>query len=356
MNSKIKDSVFDKTIFVGPDIEAKGGIASVLRSYSENFEPFHYLPTNSRRGTLAGLFVVGFSILRMPIERLRGRKILHIHYATGKSWIRKQFLRKWGSLLGFKTIMHCHAAEMKKTVAKNGVSRVRKALDKADANVVLSQSWKDYFNKTIGCRNVHKINNIVNPSDEPAKHMNASPAFVFVGEICTRKGVDDLVEAMNILKKRNKHATLRICGNGNADSLNKKIEEYGLGQTVEYVGWINPEQRKKILSESDVLVLPSFAEGLPISLLEAMAQELAVVSTPVGGIPEIIEENVNGYLVEPGNPESLADALSKYTDDRNLASRQGKEGLKVVSKFYPPQVAEELTELYNDVLKGRHAG
>lgn len=85
---------------------------SVLKSYSEHFTPFNYLSSNSYKGFIPGLFATMKTAIKIPFYKRKGYKILHIHHASGKSWVRKSFLMLWCKLWWYKTIMHCHSGKV----------------------------------------------------------------------------------------------------------------------------------------------------------------------------------------------------------------------------------------------------
>lgn len=350
--TKIHYPVFDKVLFIGPDINAKGGIASVLASYKKNFAPFHYLPTNSDKGKIPGYLNTVLCLVRMPFRRLAGRKILHVHYASGKSWYRKQIIMAWGRFLGYKIVAHCHSGEFKEFSKKTGYGKIGKALDKAVANIVLSKSWKDFFTNNLKAGNIWIINNIISRPPEIKEHIAKSQVtFLFLGEIWERKGVFDILEAVKKLKTQGYNFKVILGGKGEVEKLRSEISRLGIDDYIEFRGWMNAEQKNNAFNESDVLLLPSYAEGLPISILEAMSYGRGVLSTPVGGIPEIITYGVNGFLITPGNRDEIKDAMLEYIKNPQLASLQGQKSLNIISHFYPETVGAQLSKMYSDILE-----
>ena len=132
--------------------------------------------------------------------------------------------------------------------------------------------------------------------------------------------------------------------------LEKYVESKNLSSKIVFTG-----KRKNIfhlLKISDFFVLPSIErEGLSIALIEALAMGLPVIGTRVGGIPEVIEENSNGFLIEPDNANELADAISKLIQDRALMEKMGKVGTKIsLSKFSNSRMIEEIEKIYSILL------
>ena len=124
--------------------------------------------------------------------------------------------------------------------------------------------------------------------------------ILYSGRIGQRKGAFDLIEAWRKIGLKNKErAELIIIGDGKIEEARKMVDEYGLEESCKVLGWVSEEEKNTILASSKIFILPSFNEGLPMSLLEAMSYALAPIITPVGGIPNIIEEGVNGSFVTP---------------------------------------------------------
>ena len=115
------------------------------------------------------------------------------------------------------------------------------------------------------------------------------------------------------------------------------------------VGWVGGDKKINLLNWADVFILPSFNEGLPISILEAMSYGLPIISTPVGGIPEVVKDN--GTLVTPGNDGEICSAMKKYVDNHELLMKEGEMSLKIVETYLPEYVMMQLENIYIKLLK-----
>jgi glycosyltransferase involved in cell wall biosynthesis len=348
-----ENEILNKVLYIGPSIKARGGIASVLSSYASNFPAFNYVSTNSRFGTIPGLFMLALLLVKLVGYRLfTPIKIVHIHGATGKSWYRKMLIINEARLLGFKIVWHCHASRMKEFTASYGTDKIKRTLVKCDEIVVLSKSWFDYFHETFGLTNVTIVNNIVSRPQAKLQNSSAEVRYLFLGEIGPRKGVFDIIEAVRQHKAELAgRFRLIVGGNGEVDKLTGLISQYDLGQLVEFVGWVGGEKKTRLLQQCDVLILPSYNEGLPISILEGMSYRMPIISTPVGGIPEVITTNVNGVLVTPGNCNEIFAAIMRYISDRSLIATEGQKGESMVSVYYPDAVLAQLIQVYRKCLK-----
>jgi len=159
--------------------------------------------------------------------------------------------------------------------------------------------------------------------------------IVFVGQLEKVKGINILIEAFTNIKRDFPDFKLVIIGEGSErKNLEFKIKDLGLKNKVKLKGKLSLEQTKDIMKRCYCLVLPSLSEGLPRVLMEAMALEKPVIASNVGGIPELIKDNENGFLFEKGHSKELARKLKILLEDRNLAKEMGKKGKEFVeSKF-----------------------
>jgi len=172
--------------------------------------------------------------------------------------------------------------------------------------------------------------------------------ILFVGTLKSVKGVKYLIEAVGIVKEKVPEIKLLLVGDGGErKNLEKLVEELNLENYVTFIGKIPNEEVPKYMMISDVFVLPSLSEGLPITILEAMASGLPIVATKVGGLPEIVRERENGFLVEPKNSKEIAEkVLYLLSNDkiRNSISLNNKEKAK---NYSWDSIVDKLTKVYS---------
>lgn len=352
-----ENAIYNKVLVVSPDYDAIGGMASIISSYRHNIKGLCFAKSNSRYGFLPGVFNLVILLFRMPLERLRGKKILHVHSASGKSFVRKSLIIRWGRYLGYKIIFHSHGGKMKEYVKKVGILKVWSTLKMCDVIIVLSQSWKEYFESTFHHPNIMVLNNTINMRPHSgAEYMkkyyeDKKIRFLFIGDVYKRKGVLDLVEAAKILKDDfNGRFEIIIGGGGELEMLKSKIKELNLEDEVKTVGWITGETKEGYLTSADVMVLPSYAEGMPVALLEGCAFALPAISTNVGGIPEIVKNGVNGILIEPGDVVALAKAMANFIENHKMLEEYSENALKEFAPFSIEEVKVNLGSIYKWIL------
>lgn len=345
-------SVFDEVLTIGPDLRCIGGIASVLQNYARNLPSFTHCASNSHRGTALGVLALARLLMLMPVYKLRGYKIVHVHGATGKSWVRKRLILHWARVLGFKTIFHCHGGSFADYADRVGVEKIRKELERCTAVVTLSRRWSEVFAERLGFEWARHIENIVElPSFEHQAELHEPLTALFVGKICAEKGLYDLVEALNI-KYDYFEGRLRviIAGVGEVGPFMDAVRRAGLEQIVEYIGPVYGQQKEEAFGRADFVLLPSHYEGMPLCILEGAVRGLPSVATPVGGVPEFIEDGVNGRLVAIKAPQQLAEVLADYVENPGQIKVQGEAAKESVRCHLPQAVVDSLAALYRDVI------
>jgi len=196
----------------------------------------------------------------------------------------------------------------------------------------------------------------VDPREFAPRPFRAAPdpfEILCVGQLDPVKGQHLLVEAMELLVREGRRVRLRIVGDGaNRAGLEEDIARRGLGQHVALEGYLNQDKLRELYTSCDALALPSFAEGIPVVLMEAMAMEIPCVATWITGIPEIITHETVGLLVPPGDAAALARALARLMDDSELRRRLGAQGrLRILEKFDLGRNTERLADLFRRLLQ-----
>lgn len=344
--------VFNRVLFAGPDMKAQGGIASIASSYDEILGGIAYLPTTSRHGKVAGVLRFALSLLSLPVYRMRGYTVLHAHGAVKGSFPRKTLLLACARLLGMTTVHHIHSGNIRKYCRQIGFGKARRILSRNDAVVALSAEWARFFEEELGLRNVRVVHNVVRPvRTAPVNDFRQPVRLLFLGAVYEDKGIFDLLEVV----ARNREAyrgrlLLHIGGSGPEETrMHRFIAEHNIGDMVLTHGWATGADKERLLAECDVLVLPSYAEGMPVCILEAMTANMSVIATDVGGIPELISDHRNGILIPPGDKEALSCAISEILDNPGFLEASAAANMGDVAAYLPESIVRELEELYNSI-------
>jgi colanic acid/amylovoran biosynthesis glycosyltransferase len=181
---------------------------------------------------------------------------------------------------------------------------------------------------------IHRIYNGLNLAEfRRANFPSTPPLVVTIGRLIAKKGFADLIRACRLLTERGKSFRCEIIGEGPlGEKLHGEIEKFGLQNCVALRGAVPQRRIREHLAAANVFVLPSIVDAdggmdnLPTVIMEAMATGLPVISTTIGGIPEMVSENETGFLVQPGDANALARAIEKLINDRLLAQKFGQAG------------------------------
>ncbi len=357
--AKIPSDLSSKILTIGPDYHNHhGGIGALIDVYSQYFEIFNFIPSHKNTNTVLKIYTFFVCLIKLIVTLISNKKIkiLHIHGASYGSFYRKFVVFVLGKyLFRKKVIFHIHGGGFKEFYKNSDVLTkrfVKILLMNADIILCLSQSWKEFFERKFEIKRLQIMPNII---DYPIKINDAVKAdlitFLFLGLICDAKGIFDLMEVIIKNKERYRdRMKLFIGGNGEVQKLKDLIKKNNIEDIVEYSGWITGTEKANILNSSDVYILPSYTEGLPISILESMSYGKAVISTNVGGIPEIVRNNENGLLINPGELNQIEQALDFFLENPDLTKEYGIISEQMVQKHLPHFVLKELKEIYISVL------
>lgn len=323
----------------------QGGIDRImdeLRTVLDRDPPLDLSVTfGTTRGTrsifLSPLYFISF-IGRMAFLRITGRlDLLHINLASHGSTCRKLILARIASLLGIPYIIHLHGGlyqEFFKKTSKIIKLEILHFFHNAKIIIVLGKIWKNFIIYNIN-NDQNKIHILPNAtfSRKIILHRNTHNEIVilFLGKVCNEKGISQLLDALNQLHSDSPWQAI-IAGDGELTTAKSRIRELGLDGRIQLPGWVGPNDVESLIANADILVLPSLAENLPMSVVEGMAGGLAIVATTVGAVGEIISNNQTGLLVPPGDVTALADALRRLIENPGLRHRLGSAAAEYHSK------------------------
>lgn len=333
----------------------KGGVAQVLYNYSQFiFDPFNIIVDSKSGSTTLKLLVFIKACVILVFRLLSNKyKIVHIHTSSYNSFKRSSYFLAISKFFHKKVVLHIHGGGFV-DFYKTNPKWITKVLDKADCIITLSMKWKQYFETITSIPTVAIVENLIPPVDEIQKDScnDNKVHLLFLGLITEEKGIFDLLKLVSEKKSffYENNAVFHIAGNGEVDRLLELIDSYNLGEIVKFEGWVAGEHKINLLKKMDAFILPSYAEGLPLSILEAMSFSLPIIATNVGGIPEIVENNINGYLISPKNNSQLFEAISKIVAQPELREQMGKSSYRRATSYFPNTVAVKLSEIYKNLL------
>jgi len=282
--------------------------------------------------------------------------LVHCHAAMKGSFLRKSIFALTARAARVPVIFHVHGAEFKVFVSRQPAFLQRLiswVLEQQSMVVVLSESWYHYVASIAPRANVEVLHNYVNLPDLSGKVEgdDIEIPVLFLGVVGKRKGVYDLLPAFKDALIEAPELRLIIGGDGEVEKARAVAAELNIENQVVFAGWVHGEEKLSMLRRAKIYVLPSYNEGLPVSLLDAMGWQIPVVSTRVGGIPNLVSEGLDGLLIDAGDRSALTAALVRLAKDRRFRTELGTAGrLKIEQNFSRQVVLPKLEKIYSDLI------
>ena len=342
-------------------LNTKGGMVSVTKNYlgykgwgdyDIKFIPTHF---DSNKWMVMAYFALQFGKIWWHV--MTGNyKIAHLHTAERGSFWRKKILMDFYHKHGIKVVMHHHAAEFEDFYEKCTEAqkrKVQKVLADADVNIVLSKRLVPMIKEKQPKARVEVLYNAVNTYDDNPYSLDARNVL-FMGRLGVRKGTFDLIEAIKRLDKDiPANVKFYLCGDMGENEVCQKVKGLGIEHRIAHVGWIDGEQKREFMSKSMINCLPSYNEGLPMTILETMAAGIPNISTNIASIPEVLFDGENGYLITPGDVDALVDRLRKLINEPDLRKQFSEASYALVTRdFSLVSNIEKLKGLYESLLTG----
>lgn len=344
-----------RILTVGPDLRVRGGVSAVqrllLQALPGDITATH-VATMTEGGRWRKLVTFLRALLLARMQLRRGVDVVHIHFASGASTRRKMMIARLAALYGVPVILHCHGGGYRRYWGRiSSVERrlIRQMLRRAQRILVLGADWGDFYASIGAPRERIEVlpNPVAVPKRVPERTHSDRVRLVHLASLSRDKGSFDLLEALSRLPQRIKEQVHVVAaGTGAVEELRAAAVRLGLQDIVEVRNWIEADERDRLLARSDVFVLPSYYEGLPMSLLEAMAWGLTPICTPIGSIPEYVEDGVSGLLVHPGAVEELAQKIERVVLDGNLRAQLGRRARATVEPLDVAAYAQRVSKLY----------
>ncbi len=349
-----------RILMLGPAEDVRGGVSTIERMMLENQpEGFNIELKRTMHDTslAARLTYWIWRMITVPVRAIfRRPKVVHLHISHGASAFRKLTLGLAYWLVGCRIIYHIHSVDSRIFPRTPRLLHplIRFCYRRGRGFIVLNDSWVESYSKALRLdknRFLSLSNPVMLPEIVPDHPVGDYIQFLFSGRLETLKGVDELLPAFAELKRRTERGVrLVLAGDGDTERYQEMAASLGIADDVEFVGWVGAERLERLQSESHVYVLPSHTEGLPMGMLEAMARELPVIVTPVGGIPDFIQDGVNGLLVEPKDIDALTDALLRYIENDDLRLRIAAAGRTAAEEYDITKYMQKNVEVWKKCL------
>lgn len=350
-----------RVIMTGPMPPSVGGMTTVLSDLGESnlaaqvdLVFFNTAKTTPEGRRLSEALLSKWRLWSDWVRLLnsKSKTIAHIHTCSGFTFFLDGVLVCLARLCSVRVVMHIHGAKFDQFL--DGLHPIllglaRWLFRRCDVIIVLSDSWEIELQKRLGEQSFSVIANgvpLIEGFTRQAR-IRKDVNVLFLGNLTERKGVLDLLDAMRHVD----NAVLHMVGGeeqiGIVDKVKQLIEQQKLNDKVILHGVKSGQDKQQFLQDADIFVLPSYAEGMPVALLEAMAFGLPVIVSNVGGIPAVVTNEVEGFLITAGNREQLTSALKQLVSNPELREKMGQAGrTRCKSQFSIDATADKLLNLY----------
>jgi glycosyltransferase involved in cell wall biosynthesis len=292
------------------------------------------LDTRGGGSAVGSFWFLAVAIVRLIIGRItRDLAGVHVNMAERLSLLRKGVMIAACRALGIPVVLHLHAAELHhfyRKLPRAFQTATRWIFSLPACVIVLGETSKNFVIDELKV-SPDRVEIVINGVPAPkilkrSKLPGEIQQIFFLGNLSERKGVSDLLQALALPGFHRNKLRVILAGGGDIASYEIKAKNLGISELVKFEGWTEQARVAQLMAESDVLVLPSYDEGLPLAILEGLACGVAVVCSPVGEIPSVLQDNVNACFVRPGDVPGLAKALQRVLYESDLMSKISANG------------------------------
>jgi len=287
--------------------------------------------------------------------------LVHIHFCSRVDFWKHAICLGVSRGYGAKTVFHLHGGafgDFLNEMTPWQVSFTKRVFRTADRVIALSNSWRQFLLQLMPLERIRVLSNPID-CERLAPGLRETdpdrPTLLLLGRLGKGKGHYDVLKALPLVIEKYPNVVVQFAGGDDEHGATKDLKRFanhlGLNRHIEFLGPVSFEPKVELLRTASIMILPSYAENMPLSILEAMAARVPVVSTRVGAIPEILDEGEVGLLIDPGDWKGLAQSIIHLLDNPSLAESLGTLGSEKARATWDVQrVADELDGLYSEVL------
>lgn len=345
-------------LMCGSDFSNGGGVVSVCKNYIgsnvwENTE-IQYIVTHTNGRALKKIFcfLKGYAKIITKIIRQKV-DIVHLHVCDGGPFFRKSIILFTAKMFRVKTILHHHTSYVDFFAGLKGLKKaiVQTALKKADVNIVLGESLKQELIAYVSGIHIAVVHNGVQPQNTNRYNPDGK-YLMFSGWFIRRKGFFDFLDAVRgISPDIFGDYKIVLCGRGDEMTMTR-VRDMEMDDRIAYIGYADDVKKKELMSQTIVNVLPSYREGMPMTILETMAYGIPSISTDITTMSEVIENGVDGFLIKSGDVAELRNKINILLKDVGLRKRMSECAYqKVFDQFSIKKQVRDTEKIYKYLMK-----
>lgn len=346
-----------KVLVVATSRKTRGGITAVVKAHEkgEQWEKYHckWIETHRDGNSMRKLWYLIKSLIQYAVI-LPFYDLVHIHVGLRKSVERKLIFAKLAKLFGKRIIIHFHPAT-EKHLFENGLKdSLYKLFTYSDVLIVLSNQWISWINKAFPGNNF-TFRVLYNPCPNATRNFCKKQSIIlYAGILSDRKGYGRLISAFRVIAHHYPGWKLIFAGNGEIENGRKLAEEMGIATQIEFLGWVSGKEKEEAFQRASIYCLPSWGEGFPMGVLDAISYGVPIVTTSVGGIPDLIIDGRNGLIFDPYDTDMLAKKLSILIESSEMRERLVYEADKLMNnELNVVNVNNGLSKIYEEIFGGK---
>lgn len=345
-----------KVLVIGTSSKTRGGITAVINAYQTTnlWKEWNcvWLETHIDRSNVLKILFFLKSFLKYIVQ-LPKASLIHVHLSAPVSAIRKYPFLFLARIFKVPIIIHFHAFSTDSTVDKKYFRLYNKIFNIANTIIVLSESWKQGLIKDLNIDS-RKIQILYNPCPRiiNSQEIKKTNTVLYAGTLDDRKGYKDLIYSFSNIALFYPEWKLCFAGNGEISEGKKLAKDLNIQHQVVFEGWVYGNKKHKLFEEARLFCLPSYAEGFPMAVLDAWSYGLPVITTPVGGIPDVAVDGENMLLFNPGDIEVLSEKLKNMISNQDLRDKISEASLSFSRKeFSLDTIVFQLNNIYQNNIK-----
>lgn len=347
-------------LMLGPSPESMGGMATVekniLDAIRQRGDRAVFISTYEEGGRLKKLAIAAAAYLSYKRE-LSKCDLVHVHMASRGSYKRKKVFMQAAFKRNIPVLLHLHGSEFSvwyDTECSEDQRRdIRMTFNRCARVIALSNEWRDFLLSREICSPelVSILHNAVDiPKDNSTDYSKNN--VLFMGRLGERKSPDVLLRAAAKVLPKHPDACFIFGGDGDVSAYEQLARDLGIIDSCLFIGWAKGAKKEEAFRGASIFCLPSKNEGMPMSVLEAMSYGLATIATPVGGVPQVISDGVDGLLFPVDDVDTLVGELDLLMSDKAHKARIGKRGRARIEEAFSLDVfIEQIISIYNEVCK-----
>lgn len=328
-----------KVLMVGPDSSSKGGISTVISNFKKYYNnpeiEISYFST-WKEGSIVYRVIYSIIMIFRFLLMLLFKKpdLIHIHLAQNGSFYRKSIIIIISKLFNKRVVVHSHASKFDEFYKGQSLfikRYITLIFNLSDTLVVLGDNWKRFYSE-ITSTSIKIVYNAV-PAYSEMEYNPENNLIVMLGRVGERKGSYDLLKVCYEISSINPSLKFELYGDGENEKAQQFIDQNKINN-VRLMGWIGENDKETLLNKTALHVLPSYHEGMPMSILETMAAGIPNISTDVGEISYVIDDGITGYLISPGDTLNLKNKILNIMEDEILRVKMSDQARKKIENTF----------------------